>query len=194
MAGSGEAVAGMHLPGSVHNLVLVGFMGSGKSSVGREIAARFELRFLDTDSIIRQKYQKSISEIFASFGEPAFRDDEYRALQDLQTARHVVLATGGGIVLQTRNHPLLRSLGVVVWLTASEEVTWNRVSRNRSRPLLQTADPRTTIRNLMAVRYPLYRSVADLAVETSGLNHQEVADRLVADISLWSTGRHEDRN
>jgi shikimate kinase len=194
MAGCGEAVAGMHLPGSVHNLVLVGFMGSGKSSVGREIAARFQLRFLDTDLIIRQKYQKSISEIFALFGESAFRDEEYRALQDLQNARRVVLATGGGIVLQTRNHPLLRSLGVIVWLTASEEVTWNRVSRNRSRPLLQTADPRTTIRNLMTVRYPLYRSIADIAVETSGLTHQEVADRLVADVSLWSAGLHEDQN
>jgi shikimate kinase len=181
----------MLLPGSVRNIVLVGFMGSGKSSIGREIAGRGELRFLDTDSIIRQKYKKSITDIFASFGEPAFRDEENKALQDLQVARGVVLATGGGIVLQTRNHPLLRSLGVVVWLTASEDVIWERVSRNQSRPLLQTADPRTTIRDLMSVRYPLYRSVADLTVETSGLTHRAVADRLIAAISVWTTGGHE---
>jgi len=106
-------------------------MGSGKSSVGREIAGRCELRFLDTDSIIRQNYRKSIADIFASIGEPIFRDEENRVLQDLQNARDVVLATGGGIVLQTRNHLLLRSLGVVVWLTASEDVTWDRVSRNQ---------------------------------------------------------------
>jgi shikimate kinase len=167
-------------------------MGSGKSSVGREIAGRCELRFLDTDSIIRQKYKKSIADIFASFGEPAFRDEEHRVLQDLQNARRVVLATGGGIVLQARNHPLLHSLGVIVWLTASEEVTWDRVSRNQSRPLLHTADPRTTIRNLMSARYPLYRSVADISLETSGLAHQEVADRLIAAIGVWSTGRHEE--
>jgi shikimate kinase len=184
----------MHLPGSVHNIVLVGFMGSGKSSVGREIAGRCGLRFLDTDSIIRNKYRKSIAEYFASFGESAFRDEENRVLQDLQNARRVVLATGGGIVLQTRNHPLLRSLGVVVWLTASEEVTWDRVSRNQSRPLLQTADPRTTIRNLMSARYPLYRLVADITLETSGLTHQEVADRSIAAIGVWSAGRHENQN
>jgi shikimate kinase len=182
----------MHLPGSVHNIVLVGFMGSGKSSIGREIAGRSKLRFLDTDSIIRQKYRRSIADIFASLGEPAFRDDEHRILEELQIARRVVLATGGGIVLQTRNHPLLRSLGVVVWLTASEEVIWERVSRNQSRPLLQTADPRETIRNLMSVRYPLYRSVADITVETSGLTHRAVADRLLAALDLWTASRHED--
>ncbi|HEV3065863.1 MAG TPA: shikimate kinase [Chthoniobacterales bacterium] len=182
----------MHLPRSVHNIVLVGFMGSGKSSVGREIAGRCELRFLDTDSIIRRNYRKSIADIFASIGEPVFRDEENRVLQDLQNSRDVVLATGGGIVLQTRNHLLLRSLGVVVWLTANEEVTWDRVSRNQSRPLLQTADPRATIRNLMSARYPLYRSVADITLETSGLTHQEVADRLIAAIGVWSAGRNED--
>src|SRR5215469_8871743 len=181
----------MHLPGSVHNIVLVGFMGSGKSSVGREIARRCELRFVDTDSIIRQKYRKSIADIFASFGEPTFRDEEHRTLQELQNARRVVLATGGGVVLQPRNHPLLRSLGVVVWLTANEEVIWERVSRNQSRPLLHTEDPRTTMRNLMSMRYPLYGSVADVTVETSGLTHQEVADRVLAAIRALSVGRHE---
>ena len=111
-------------------------MGSGKSSVGREIAGRCELRFLDTDSIIRHNYRKSIADIFASIGEPVFRDEENRVLQDLQNSRDVVLATGGGIVLQTRNHLLLRSLGVVVWLTANEEVTWDRVSQESISPFV----------------------------------------------------------
>ena len=96
-------------------------------------------------------------------------------------------------MLQPRNHPLLRSLGVVVWLTANEEVIWERVSRNQNRPLLQTKDPRATISNLMSARYPLYRSVADITVETSGLTHQEVADRAVAAIRVWSAGQNEDR-
>ena len=144
-AGCVKAVAAMHLPESVRNLVLVGFMGSGKSSVGREIARRWGFRFLDTDTIIRQKYRKSIPDIFATFGEPVFRDEENKALRDLQNSHRAVIATGGGIILQPRNHPLLRSLGVVVWLTASEEVIWERVSRNQNRPLLRTKDPRTTI-------------------------------------------------
>src|ERR1700740_738472 len=144
----------MHLPGSVRNLVLVGFMGSGKSSVGRELARRWQFRFFDTDAIIRNKYRRSIVDIFASRGEPLFRDEENKALQDLQNARQAVIATGGGIVLQPRNHPLLHSLGVVIWLTASEEVIWERVSRNQNRPLLKTKDPRSTIRDLMSTRYP----------------------------------------
>src|SRR3984957_10241136 len=181
----------MHLPESARNLVLVGFMGSGKSSVGREIARRWGFRFLDTDTAIRQKYRKSIPEIFALFGEPVFRDEENKALVDLQNSHHAVIATGGGIVLQPRNHPLLRSLGVVVWLTASEKVIWERVSRNQNRPLLRTQNPRATISNLMSKRYPLYDSLADITVETSGLTHREVADQAVAAINLWPTAQHE---
>jgi shikimate kinase len=177
----------MHLPESVRNLVLVGFMGSGKSSVGREIARRWGFRFIDTDTTIRHKYRKSIPDIFATFGEPFFRDQENKTLQELQASQEAVIATGGGIILQPRNHPLLRTLGVVVWLTASEETVWERVSRNRNRPLLQTSDPRTTIRNLMSTRYPLYDAVADITVETTNLTHQEVADRAVAALHGWST-------
>jgi shikimate kinase len=183
----------MHLPESVRNLVLVGFMGSGKSSVGREIARRWGFRFIDTDAAIRQKYGKSIPDIFASFGEPFFRDEENQTLHDLQKTDQAVIATGGGIVLQPRNHPLLRALGVVVWLTASEEVIWERVSRNQNRPLLRTQNPRSTISHLMATRYPLYDSLANITVETSGLTHQEVADRAVAAIRLWPTTPNENR-
>ncbi|MBV8141551.1 MAG: shikimate kinase [Verrucomicrobia bacterium] len=182
----------MHLPHSVRNLVLVGFMGSGKSSVGREIARRWAFRFVDTDATIRQRYKKSILDIFTAFGEPVFRDEENRALQDLQNSLQFVIATGGGIVLQPRNLPLLRALGVVLWLTASEEIIWERVSRNQNRPLLQTENPRLTISNLMAARSPLYGAVADLTVDTSGLTHQQVADRVVEAIRVWSPDRHED--
>src|ERR1700686_3767958 len=102
----------MHFPGSVRNLVLVGFMGSGKSSVGREIARRWGFRFIDTDTAIREKYRKWIPDIFASFGEPFFREQENQAFEELQNTSQAVIATGGGIVLQPRNHPLLRALGV----------------------------------------------------------------------------------
>src|SRR6266446_1764459 len=114
----------MHLPRSVRNLILVGFMGSGKSSVGREIARRCQLRFLDTDSMIRKKRGKSIPEIFAVDGEPVFREEEHQALLRLRGAQQMVLATGGGIVLAPRNRSVLRSLGAVVWLTAQEEIIW----------------------------------------------------------------------
>jgi shikimate kinase len=184
----------MDLPASARNLVLVGFMGSGKSSVGREIARRWGFRFLDTDSMIRRKHGKTISEIFESSGEPYFRDQENLALQDLQASFDAVIATGGGIVLQPRNHALLRSLGLVVWLTATEEVIWERVSRNQNRPLLKTDNPRGTITNLMSLRNRLYDSVADITIETTGLTHQQVADRVVAAVNLWSPSGHENNH
>jgi shikimate kinase len=176
----------MHLPWSVRNLILVGFMGSGKSSVGREIARRCALRFLDTDSMIRQRYGKSITEIFAVDGESMFREEEHHVLLRLRGAQKMVLATGGGIVLQARNRSLLRSLGAVVWLTAEEEVIWERISRRQNRPLLQTDDPRSTIRHLMATRYPLYQETADVTIETSELTHQEVATRVLLAVNTWA--------
>jgi shikimate kinase len=180
------------LPPSVSNLVLIGFMGTGKSSVGREIAHRCALRFVDTDSLIRKRFSKSIAEIFALIGEAAFRDEEHRCLLELQGAQQLVVATGGGIVMQRRNHLLLRQLGPIIWLTATEEVIWDRVSRNRSRPLLHSDDPRATIRNLIKQRYPLYDLLADITVETTGLTHHQVADCIINAASDWSGRSNEE--
>jgi shikimate kinase len=181
----------MLFPRSARNLVLIGFMGCGKSSVGREIARRCRFRFLDTDSVIRQKYGKSIAEIFAVEGEPAFREEEHQVLLRLRGAQRLVVATGGGIVLQPRNGALLHAIGPVIWLTAEEEIIWERVSRNKNRPLLQTADPRSTIRSMMETRYPLYREAADLSVETSHLSHQEVAERILLAVRAWENDSNE---
>jgi shikimate kinase len=161
------------------NLVLIGFMGSGKSSVGRELARRLRYHFADTDALIRARYGKSIPEIFAEFGEEEFRQAETEVLEGLVGSAEFVLATGGGIVTRPGNLALLRKLGRVVWLSANEETIWRRVSRNPNRPLLQTEDPRQTIHDLLLLRAPLYRSVADVIVETSGLTHQEVAKHVL---------------
>jgi shikimate kinase len=169
-------------------------MGTGKSSVGREIAHRCALRFVDTDSLIRKRFSKSIAEIFSLVGEAAFRDEEHRCLLELQEAQQLVLATGGGIVMQSRNHPLLQQLGPIVWLTATEEVIWERVSRNSSRPLLHSNDPRATVRNLIKQRYPLYDLLADITVETTGLTHHQVADCIIEAAAGWSGRSHEKRD
>ena len=123
-------------------------MGSGKSSVGREIAHRWGFRFLDTDTIIRHKYRKSIPDIFALLGEPVFRDEETQALEELENSHRAVIATGGGIILQPRNHPAAPLTRYCRLATASEEAIWERVSRNQNRPLLKTKDPRATITDL----------------------------------------------
>jgi shikimate kinase len=162
------------------NVVLIGFMGSGKSSVGRELARRWGFRFLDTDSIIRNQHGVSIAEIFSVFGESFFRDQEFATLTKLLRCHRSVIATGGGIVIQPRNAILLSKLGTTIWLRADQATIFERVSRNKNRPLLQTDNPEATIARLLAERAPLYESAADLIVDSSGLSHHEVAERIIA--------------
>ena len=162
------------------NVVLIGFMGTGKSSVGRELARRWGFRFLDTDSIIRNQFGKSIAEIFSVFGEPFFRDQEFATLTKLLHCHRSVIATGGGLVIQPRNVALLSELGVTIWLRADPATIFERVSRNKNRPLLQTANPEDTLARLLTERAPLYESAADLVVDSSGLSHHEVAERVIA--------------
>ena len=161
------------------NLVLIGFMGSGKSSVGRELARRWGYRFIDTDAMVRHKYDLAIPDIFAKFGEPFFREAEYQALVRLQGIGSTVIATGGGIVTQPRNLPLLRTLGPVIWLSADQTTIVDRVGKSTHRPMLNQENPEESVTRLLAERAPLYRKAADLLIETSGLTHREVADRIV---------------
>ena len=161
------------------SLVLIGFMGSGKSSVGRELAKRWNFRFVDTDAMIRHKYDLSIPDIFAKYGEDFFREAEYEALARLRGIRSTVIATGGGIVIQPRNLPLLRALGPVVWLCADQDTILDRVGKSTHRPMLNQANPEESVARLLKERAPLYHRAADLRIETSGLTHREVANRIV---------------
>ncbi len=158
-------------------------MGSGKSSVGRLLAARLGFRFVDTDALVVEAAGMPIAEIFATYGEAAFREYEAEALESLldQNRQRLVVATGGGIVTRESNLPLLHRLGFVAGLTASEDVIFERVSRNKKRPLLNTPNPRETVSNLLAVRAPLYAAAADFLVETSIRSHAEVAEQIIAE-------------
>jgi len=153
-------------------------MGSGKSSVGRLAARALQSRFVDTDRLVVTRAGREITDIFATEGERWFRQEESSALRSLLGASHLVVATGGGIVTVPGNTPALKDLGVVVWLTADEDVIWERVSRNKRRPLLHTVNPRETIHALLEQRNPLYEAVADLKVDTSKLTHAEVAEMI----------------
>ena len=162
------------------NIVLVGFMGSGKSAVGRLVAKRLRFRFVDTDQLIIDREGRPIADIFAQHGEEHFRDLETAVLESLGSLRQCVISTGGGAVVKERNHAILKSLGFVVWLTASEDVIFNRVSRNDKRPLLQTENPRATISQMLARRCPLYESAADFSLDTTTFTHDEAADAVIA--------------
>ena len=164
---------------SRENIVLIGFMGSGKSSVGRMLASKLGRRFVDTDQIVVRKNGTDIAELFKTRGEAFFRDEERRALESLQAADRCVVATGGGIVIRPENTALLQELGFVVWLTASEGVIFDRVSRNAKRPLLQTGNLRETISQLLALRNPLYQSAAQFTLDTTHLQRSEIAGMII---------------
>jgi shikimate kinase len=160
------------------SIVLIGFMGAGKSAVGRELARRTGLPRHDTDELIRQRFGASIPDIFEQHGEVAFRDAETELLRKLENG--AVVVTGGGIVLREENVRLLRAFGRTVWLDADEETLWKRASRRSTRPLLQAPDPREKFSALLRERLPLYQAAADERIDTSGRSVIEVTDEILA--------------
>lgn len=163
-------------------IVLIGFMGAGKSSVGRTLARITGLARYDTDEMIANRFGLSISEIFETHGEEKFREAETEALRQLAGKGQSIIVTGGGIVLRPQNVERLRELGTIFYLSADEETLFARISRRTTRPLLQTADPRATLRELLAARLSFYRSAADLEVDTSRLTHEEVARKILENL------------
>jgi shikimate kinase len=166
-------------PPASDNIVLIGFMGSGKSSIGRLLARRLRFQLLDTDKLIEERSQMRIAEIFERHGEAYFRDRETAVLESLLGKRRHVFATGGGIVTRPRNIEILRQLGFVVLLKADPEEIFRRVSRNSDRPLLKVENPRERVLTMMAEREPLYREAAQFEVDSTGLRHEEVAARIL---------------
>ena len=160
-------------------IVLIGFMGSGKSSVGRILERKTGWPRFDTDEMVSARFGRSIPEIFAEFGEEEFRDAETEGLGQLSAVAPAVIVTGGGIVLRAGNVESMRRLGTLVHLAADEEALFRRVSRRATRPLLQTENPRVTLAELLRGRLPLYRRAADFHIETSRLTHEEVAEAIM---------------
>lgn len=163
-------------------IVLIGFSGAGKSSVGRELEARTGRPRYDTDEMIRRQRGLSIAEIFEQQGEEAFREAETAVLRDIPSDNGIVV-TGGGILLREENGAMLQRLGRIVHLTAEEETLFERVSRRPMRPLLRTANPRRTLSELLQVRAPLYRRLADIELDTTSLTHQQVADAILEQLN-----------
>lgn len=161
------------------NIVLIGFMGSGKSSIGKHVARMLGFQFVDTDALIVERNGLPIAQLFALHGEAYFRDEETSTLESCRALTRTVLATGGGVVLREKNRVLLRELGFVVQLTASEETIYERVSRNRKRPLLHTADPRATVHEMFTARQPLYDAAAQFTVDSTQLDHRGVAEAII---------------
>ena len=161
------------------SIVLVGMMGAGKSSIGRRLAARLGIPFVDADTEIEKAAGMTIPEIFSAHGEPYFRAGETRVIARLLDSGPQVLATGGGAFMNADTRAAIHAKGVSVWLRATIEVLARRIKRRSDRPLLKGADPLETLRRLIDERYPIYAQ-ADVTVESRDVPHDSIVDEIVA--------------
>ena len=163
---------------SANNIILIGPMGSGKSTIGQILASRLDRDFYDSDHYIEQKTGVDIPRIFDIEGEEGFRMRETKALKELTAKRNMVLATGGGAVIREENRQLLKASGFIIFLDTSVNQQLQRLKHDKKRPLLQTENPRERLEALLQERRPIYFDLADLAVKTD----KRAARRLAADI------------
>jgi shikimate kinase len=165
------------------NVALIGFMGAGKTSVGRLVAEHLGFEFLDTDELIQSRTGRTIADIFAKEGEPAFRALEKQVVQELSARTKTVISTGGGLPTDPENLAALKSYALVVCLWASPEKIWERVRHQSHRPLLLDADPQKKIRELLTTREPFYKQ-ADVLINTDLRSVREAAQQIALQFKL----------
>lgn len=167
------------------SIVMVGLMGAGKSSIGRRLATRLGLPFVDADNEIEKAAGCSISEIFDRFGEKAFRDGERKVIARLMDGPMQVLSTGGGAFMDDDTRALIAERGVSVWLRADLDLLVQRCSRRNTRPLLQNGDPREILQKLIDERYPIYGE-ADITVDAGDRDHEDTVDYVIDQINAFA--------
>ena len=167
----------------MNNIYLVGFMGTGKTAVGKELAKKKKLQFVDMDELIELREKRVISDIFAKDGEPYFRKVEKRVLKEVSQEKKFVVACGGGIVLDKENITIMKDTGIIICLTASPAVILERTRAYSHRPLLNVSHPRKQIELLLKFRSPYYAQ-ADKTIDTSKISIREVVERIIRLISI----------
>ncbi len=167
----------------MNHIILIGFMGSGKTSVGKRLAETLHLSFLDTDEEIEKTSGMKISDIFAKYGEAYFRERETETLKNLlQDTQRKVISVGGGLPVQERNQPYLKQMGTVVFLEASEQTLLERLQGDTTRPMLKGADLRERIHTLMQERKAAYDKTADCHIQTDHKKFEEIIEEIKNEI------------
>lgn len=162
------------------NIILTGFMGCGKTSVGIRLSYALKRTMIDTDKWIERRQKRSVSDIFAEDGEDAFRRMETACIKELiETENHQIISTGGGLPVREENHALLKELGRIYYLKVTPEVVCERLKGDTTRPLLQGEDPQKKVESLMAARQPFYEKCADYVIEVSGKKFEEIIEEIV---------------
>jgi shikimate kinase len=160
------------------NIVLTGFMGTGKTAVGRELSRLLSMRLVDIDAEIEEDRKMTINDIFQKFGEKYFRDVETGMIRRFAAQKNLIISTGGGAVLREENMEVLRETGIVFCLDACPETILERTSRSEDRPLLKAGDPMTKIKELLSFRRPFYEKAGTL-IDTEGKNPLQIAEEIV---------------
>jgi len=176
------------------NIIFVGMMGSGKTTVGRTLARQMNKSFVDSDQEIQKRTGVNIPYIFDVEGETGFRTRETVVLTELVNSNNIVLATGGGVVLAEQNRSLLRKNGIVIYLKASVLDLWRRTRHDKNRPLLQTPDPYGTMMELYQLRDPLYRQVADIVIQSGKQSVHNLMLHLVGEIEAFKKAELKNQN
>ncbi len=161
------------------NIFLIGPMGAGKSTIGRQLAQMLNMDFIDSDSEIEQRAGADIDWIFDVEGEAGFRKREERIINELTQGQGIVLSTGGGSVLSKNNRNVLSARGIVVYLETTVDKQFERTQRDKKRPLLQTDDPRQTLEDLAKIRNPLYEEIADIRLQTDEQSAKTMATQII---------------
>jgi shikimate kinase len=191
--GDAQSLEAIKLALGDKSIVMVGLMGCGKSAVGRRLAARLGLPFVDADEEIEKAAGQSIEDMFAEHGEPYFREGERKVLARLMRSGSQVLATGGGAFMNAETRAAIAERGISVWLKAELPLLVRRVSKRNNRPLLKGSDPLTVMQSLMDVRYPVYAQ-ADITVESRDVPHDVIVAEIIELLSrpLPSAARREE--
>lgn len=164
------------------NILLIGFMGTGKSTVSSRLKKRLGMKEVDTDALIVKREGMSISDIFAQKGEEAFRNMETALLEELESQRNLIISCGGGMALRDENAAIMKAAGTVVWLTAEPETILKRVKNDDSRPLLRGNKNTAFISDLLEKRRPKYEAAADIAVATDYRKINDICDEIIRKI------------
>ena len=167
----------------MNNIVLIGLMGSGKSTVGRLLAKKIGAQFIDTDEVLEYRTGVSVSTIFEIEGELGFRERESKLIEELQVSSCAVIATGGGAVLDPDNREILKKTGLVIYLKAELDTLYDRLKGGKGRPLLEHGDLRKKLKLMLAERQEVYMKSAHVIVETGHVGVDEVIDEMVIEIS-----------
>jgi shikimate kinase len=179
------------------SIVLIGMPGCGKSALGRRLAPRLDLPFMDVDEEIERAAGKSITEIFADHGEAYFRDGERKVIARLLACGPQVLATGGGAMLNEETRDTVRRAGISVWVRADAAILVRRVAKRTTRPLFEGRAPETVVKDLMEARYPIYAAVADITVQSRDVPHEVIVGEMIEALArcplLAQPGADEER-